>query len=143
MDRALRARSGGVRSAPPTRIGKALTMRTISLILWSVLLTASSAPAQIRNIGPIVADYKNKSIPVRVSANVPELDNLARLAFNAHGRYRLETGGQFDIRFTQVGPTQVRVDITRGDGSAFASENVTGNNARHALLRAADVAVER
>jgi TolB protein len=118
-------------------------MRTLFFFLLTGLM-ASTAAAQIKNVGPIVVDYNSKSIPVSVAANVPELDALARMAFNAHGRYRLETGGQFAIRFTQVSSTQVRVDITRGSGGApVASEMATGNNARHALLRAADIAVEK
>jgi TolB protein len=39
-------------------------------------------------------------------------------------------------------PTQVRVDITKG-GAPFSSEVATGSNARQALLRAADAAVEK
>jgi TolB protein len=118
-------------------------MRKIFLLLVS-LVTAATAAAQSRNVGPIVVDYNSKSIPVSVSANVPELDALARIAFNAHGRYRLETGGQFAIRFTQLSSTQVRVDITRGNpATSVASETATGSNARHALLRAADIAVEK
>jgi TolB protein len=108
-------------------------------------LCAAPGLAQVRNVGPIVVDYESKSIPVRVSANVPELDNLARLAFGVHGRYRLMADGYaYDIRFTQTAATQVRLDITRGNpATPVASEVVTGNNLRHALFRAADVAVER
>jgi TolB protein len=82
-------------------------------------------------------------VPVRVSANTPELNALALQAFGTHGRYRLVASGfAFDIKFSAVTPTQVRVDITKSpSGTAVASEVVTGASARNALLRAADVAV--
>lgn len=109
------------------------------------VLVAVSAFAQVRNVGPIVVDYDSKSIPVRVSANVPELNSLALIAFGVHGRYRLMASGYaYDIRFTQTAATQVRVDILRGSAATpVDSQTVSGSSARQALLRAADVAVER
>jgi TolB protein len=100
--------------------------------------------SDIRNVGPIVLDYDSKSIPVRVSGT-GELDNLARLVFNTHGRYRLVANAfTYDIRFSQAGAAQVKVDITKGNpATPFASEVVTGSNLRHAFLKAADVAVEK
>ena len=115
-------------------------------LLWVFLCAASSlAQTPLRNVGPIVVDYESKSIPVRVSAGDQELDRLARTVFGAHGRYRLVASGQaYDIRFAAAAPTQVRLEITKGNPAApFGSETVTGKNLRHALLRAADVAVER
>lgn len=98
-----------------------------------------------RDIGTVDVIAENKTVPIRVSANVPELNQLALQAFNAHGRYRLAASGfAYDIRFAQVTANQVRVDITRGSGGgAVHSETVTGTDQRNALLRAADVAVER
>jgi Periplasmic component of the Tol biopolymer transport system len=103
---------------------------------------ASSALAQ-GEIGRVDVVAEKNTVPVRVSANNAELDQLARQAFNSHGRYRLTGSGQvYDIKFTLVGANQVRVDITRG-GSAVASQVASGTNARQALLKAADIAVER
>lgn len=97
-----------------------------------------------REIGPVEVTADNRSLAVRVSATAPELNALALQAFGAHGRYRLVASGfSFDIRFTPAGTTAVRVDIARADGTAVHSETVTGSSTRHALLRAADVAVER
>jgi TolB protein len=88
---------------------------------------------------------ENKTLPVRVLANTPELNQLALQAFGTHGRYRLVASGfAFDIKFSAVTPTQVRVDIVRSpSGTAVASEVVTGSSPRNALLRAADVAVAK
>ncbi len=109
-----------------------------------LLFLALAAPllAQ-RQIGNVVVEADNKTLPVRVSANTPELNALAQQAFGAHGRYHVVASGfAFDIRFTEVGPTQVRVDIDRL-GQSVGSQVVTGTSARNALLRAADVAVEK
>jgi len=112
-------------------------------LLCAGFLLASAAAQGIRNVGPIVVDYNSKSLPVRVSSPVAELNTLALVAFGTHGRYRLVASDYtFDIRFSQAGPTQVRVDITRGT-TAVASETVAGQTLRHALLKAADVAVEK
>jgi TolB protein len=110
--------------------------------LFSLLSFTSFAAEPTREVR-IEVDINTRTIPVRVSANVPELDALARQAFGAHGLYRLESRGTYDIRFTQVSGTQVRVDITRNAGTPFASETVAGATARQALLKAADVAVEK
>ncbi|MBC7366819.1 MAG: PD40 domain-containing protein [Undibacterium sp.] len=114
------------------------------LRLAMLLLTLTEVPLQAqRDIGSVEVLAENKTVPVRVSANTPELNALALQAFGSHGRYRLvATGFAFDIKFSAVTPTQVRVDITKSpSGTAVATEVVTGATARNALLRAADVAV--
>jgi TolB protein len=110
------------------------------ILLFSTLV--GSAYAQ-RNIGDVVVVAEKNTIPVRISANTPELNALAIQAFGSHGRYRVAASGYaYDIKFTQMTPTQVRVDITKGaGGTPFGSEVATGDNSRQALLRAADAAV--
>jgi TolB protein len=115
----------------------------LSLLLLG-LVVAGSLRAQ-RDIGTVEVLAENKTLPVRVSANTPELNQLALQAFGTHGRYRLVASGfAFDIKFSAVTPTQVRVDIVRSpSGTAVTSEVVTGSSPRNALLRAADVAVAK
>jgi len=107
---------------------------------------AQSAPAKEPvDIGRVTVSIDAKLVSVQVSANTPELNALAREAFGVHGRYqRVDSGGQFDIKFTQLAPTQVRVDVTKGSAATpVHSQVVTGTSPRNALLRAADVAVEK
>ena len=118
------------------------------LLRLSLLLLALAAAGSLRaqrDIGTVEVLAENKTLPVRVSANTPELNQLALQAFGTHGRYRLVASGfAFDIKFSAVTPTQVRVDIVRSpSGTAVASEVVTGSSPRNALLRAADVAVAK
>ena len=109
-----------------------------------LLLACVSLPALAqRSLGTVEVAVDNSVLLVRVSGTTTELNDLALRAFNSHGRYKLvATGYLFDIRFSPAGPNQVRVDITKGS-APFASETVPGTNLRHALLRAADVAVEK
>jgi TolB protein len=113
-------------------------------LLLSFAAIAIPLSAQ-RNIGEVDVVVNGQTLPVRVSANTPDLNALALQAFGAHGRYRLVASGySYDIRFSLVGAAEVRVDIARGPGDEpVASEVVRGTGARNALLRAADVAVER
>jgi TolB protein len=115
------------------------------LLRLFALLCAAAAPvfAATRDIGYVDVVAEKNTVPVRVSANNQELNTLALQAFGAHGRYRVTASGYaYDIRFSLVTATQVRVDITKGAaGTPYASEVVTGTSARNALLRAADVAV--
>jgi TolB protein len=115
----------------------------LRLALFAVL-TAVSSFAQ-REIGPVEVTYDSNSIPVRVSANTAELNSLALQAFGVHGRYRLVASGYaYDIKFSLVTPTQVRVDVTKGlAGAAFSSDLANGTSSRNALLRAADIAVAK
>ncbi len=139
-------------------------MQKILRVILFLTLGLTSAFAQ-RDIGVVTVTADNKTIPVRVSANTPELNQLALQAFGAHGRYRVVASGfTYDIKFTQVTGTQVRVDIGKGSrltvegtnasgntvsssgsaGSALVHSGVaTGSTARNALLRAADIAVEK
>lgn len=117
-------------------------------VFFRLLLVALSAATLVfaqKDIGRVVVEVEKNTIPVRVSANVPELNTLALLAFNAHGRYRLVASGYaYDIRFTSNGGNQVRADVTRGSaGTPVASDVATGSSPRNALLRAADMAVVR
>lgn len=97
-----------------------------------------------RDIGDINVVVENNTIPVRVTASPPELQTLAQVAFGAHGRYdvRGSRPPAYDIRFTQLSGTEVRVDVTRG-GAVVSSDRASDANARQALLRAADLAVAK
>ncbi len=114
------------------------------LLLLVALIAAPAALAQ-RKIGEVTITVDKNKIPVHVSGATAELDALAVQAFSAHGRYKLvASGGEFDLRFSAVTGTQVRVDITKGlSTTAFASEVATGTSLHPALYRAADIAVEK
>jgi len=98
-----------------------------------------------RDIGVVDLDADLSTIPLNVTSASPELQNLALQAFSAHGRYRLvASGGTFNVSFAAAGANSVAVTITKGAaGTPVASETVTGTSPRHALLRAADVAVQK
>jgi TolB protein len=123
---------------------------TLMHLLSRILLLASLMTAPVfaqgsRKIGEVRVDVDANTIPVRVTANSAELQNLALIAFGAHGRYKLVASGHaYDIKFTALAPTQVRVDVTKGSAATpVASQTLTGTTPRNALLRAADVAVEK
>jgi TolB protein len=117
--------------------------KRLGLILILGCLSAVAAFAQ-REIGPIDVTANFKTTPIRVSADTPELNNLALLAFGAHGAYRLVASGyDYDMRFSLLAPGQVRVDVARADGQVVASEAATGTSTRAAFFRAADIAVAR
>ncbi len=81
------------------------------------------------------------SIAISITGS-PDLVSYANLAFSAHGKYRrVASGGKFELRFTNAGPNQVRVDVLRGT-QPLASQVVSGTSSRNALFRAADVAVK-
>ena len=118
-------------------------MQKLSRFFLLLALLAVPALAQ-RDIGEVVVTGEKNTVPVRVSANTPELNYLAQQAFKAHGRYRVTSSGYaYDLKFALAGGNQVRVDITKGSGTPVASTVVSGTSARNALLRAADFAVEK
>lgn len=120
-------------------------MQKLSRLFLLLVLVAAPAFAQgSRKIGEVRVDVDANTIPVRITASSSELQTLADTAFNAHGRYkRVASGHAYELKFTAVGATQVRVDIIRGGGAPVASETASGANARQALLRAADIAVQK
>jgi len=114
------------------------------LCLTCAAYAAFTARAQaVKELGPITVGINVKTIAVQISGSTPELDQLAKVAFAAHGRYRpVSSSGAFDIRFAPVAANQVRVDIARGT-VPFASQTFSGTSTRNALFRAADFAVEK
>lgn len=129
----------------PTNRQPVLRMQNFRLLFALICVTLAPALFAQRDIGTVEVLNDSKTIPVRVRGTTAETNGLAQQAFNTHGRYRLVASGYaYDIKFTPVGGTQVRVDITKGQaGTPVHSETVTGSDARNALLRAADVAVEK
>ncbi len=119
-------------------------MQTFLRFFLFLALIGPAVFAQGR-LGDVMVDVDKNTVAIRVSANSPELQTLALQAFRTHGRYRLVASGfTFDVKFSAVTATQVRVDILQGNaGTPVASQTLTGTNARVALLRAADFAVER
>jgi TolB protein len=98
-----------------------------------------------RDIGEVVVAGDTQTTAIAVTSSSPELQNLALLAFNTHGRYKLvASGGAFAINFAPVGANQVSVTITKGSaGTPVLTQTVSGTNLRNALLKAADVAVNK
>jgi TolB protein len=96
-----------------------------------------------RDIGVVDVKGDAQVMGITVTSASPELQNLAMQAFNTHGRYRLLTsGGAYAINFAPAGASAVTVTIARG-GSTVHTQTVSGSSQRNALLRAADVAVNR
>ena len=119
-------------------------MQRFLRLAFLALFVSSPLFAQ-RKLGDVIVGVDANSVGVRVSANTAELNSLAIQAFRSHGRYVVKASDySYDIRFTQVAPTQVRVDIMKGRETAPSfSQTVSGSSARNALLRAGDVAVEK
>lgn len=111
---------------------------------FALLLAVLSSPLFARDLGDIVVPVDNM-IAVRVTSNNPELQRLATAAFNAHGRYTVERPqANYELKFTQLAPNQVRLDIAKGlSPQPVFSQVVSGTSARNALLRAADIAVDK
>lgn len=112
------------------------------------LALALAAPASaVQMIPAIEATGRRGVIPIRVVSNSPQLESLAIQAFRTHGRYEVQSGAnvRYVLRFTYPGSgNTVRIDVTRGmSNEAVFSETVSGTSPFNALLRAADVAVER
>ena len=116
--------------------------RFFLLIVFSLGCLPLIAQRGVTDLGDINIRTAVSSVPVRVSASPEELDNLANLAFEAHGYYRRDASNPlFDIRFTAVAGNRVQVDVARG-ATRVLTRTVAGTSLRDALLKAADVAVE-
>ncbi len=106
------------------------------------LILAAPVFAQT-DIGVVDVKSGTDTIPIAVTSGSPELQNLALLAFNTHGRYRLvATGGSYAINFSPAGASAVSVTVSKG-ASPVLTQTVSGTNLRNALLKAADVAVNK
>ncbi|HVU32468.1 MAG TPA: biopolymer transporter Tol [Opitutaceae bacterium] len=120
-------------------------MQKFLRLAFFLALIAGPLSAQVRHLGDVEVPVDKNSIAVRVSANTTELNALALMAFGSDGAYVVRGYDYaYDIRFTLVGPAEVRLDIMKGRQTTPAlSQLVPGTSARNALLRAADIAVDR
>ncbi len=118
-------------------------MKKLLFVLITALVIVPLGRAQ-RNMGSVDLEG-DKSVTAVHIAGTPELVALATQAFKAHGAYSVVGGNHgYTLTFTEVTPTQVRVDIAKGANNApIASEVVTGRTTRNALFKAADVAVTK
>lgn len=125
-------------------VRNASRMQKIRLFLTLSFLSVAGVFAGPQ-LGYVDVTGDGQVVPVRVTGATPEANGLAQEAFKTHGRYRVVGGNYaYDIRFTPVGATQVRVDVTKGkSGTPVLSQIVSGSDTNDALLRAADLAVEK
>jgi TolB protein len=113
------------------------------VLFLAACLMAVAPMKAVTKIGDVTVNVDSRVLTIKVSANTPELNGLAQLAFASHGRYKVVPGtAQFEVKFTQVSATQVKADVTKG-GSPFFSTTATGTSPRNALLKAADAVVEK
>jgi TolB protein len=116
--------------------------KSFALLVGLALATPIFAQP-IKDIGDITVAADNQSFAISISSSSAELQDLALRAFNAHGKYRLVgSGGAFALRFENAGANQVTVTVSRG-GAAVLTQTVSGTSTRHALLKAADIAVTK
>jgi len=142
-----------------------LIHKSLRVLAASMAFASGSLLAQgTKDLGDVVIRADLKTISVTVSGSTTELNNLANLAFEAHGRYRrVASGGSFDIKFAPAGVNQVQVTVikrgssvsieTEMGGRAYSTAGASsgggvvlnqvaqGTSTRNALFRAADMAV--
>ena len=117
------------------------SLRIVAALAVALVSGSLFAQSNSRDLGDVVIAANLKTIPVTVSGSTPELNNLARLAFGAHGRFRLVSAdSSFDIKFTAVSANQVQVTVSK-KGLVVLNQVAQGTSARNALFRAADLAV--
>jgi len=109
-------------------------MQTLYRLVLLLALALSPAFAQ-RKIGEVSITVEKGKIPVHVSRATPELDALARQAFDAHGvTAREQRRGISTFVFAgrrHAGPR----DVTKGlGGRRLSPEIVTGTSLHHAAL---------
>lgn len=118
----------------------------LSLALAAVIAAAPAVAQTNAGQQPVVVydldSLQKNTVPV-VIAGDPALTALAHKAFQSHGRYsRVASGGDYTFTFTQVSPTQVRVDIAKKGAPTITNITASGANTHDALYRAADAAVK-
>src|SRR5258708_15808706 len=94
-----------------------------------------------RDIGVVDVAADISVIALTVSSSSPDLQNLALIAFNTHGRYRLvASGGAYTVDFAPAGANHVALTITKGSaGTPGHSPTVSGNSPPHPLPPPADL----
>jgi TolB protein len=125
-------------------------MHSLLRLFLLLALASTSFAGAARQLDAIDIAIDRQTIPIRVSSPSTSLQGLAIQAFGVHGRYRFDPTFRYDIVFNQAGPARVQVVVRQGSGGPVVlSQEVDGTGPsseqalRNALLRAADLAVER
>lgn len=126
-------------------------MKFLNKINFSVLALACATAGLFSTVNAasqqealeVIIDLEKKMIPVRVSADTPEMHQLANLAFESHKAFRRVASGQrYDVKFSAAGANRMRVVVSKG-AQTVLSETFSGLSQRNALLFAADQAVKK
>lgn len=122
---------------------KSLAFILLPMLAAAALVTTKACAQQVNDLGEVVKLTTLKNTPILVTGSTPELDTLAKQAFNAHGAFRRQAEGYtYKVAFAPGGSAnQVQVTVSRAQGSPVLSQVVAGNSPRNALFKAADVAV--
>src|SRR5258708_39590921 len=89
-----------------------------------------------RDIGVVDVAADISVIALTVSSSSPDLQNLALIAFNTHGRYRLvASGGAYPVGFAPARANQGALPITKGSpGPPAHSPTVSRTHPRNPPL---------
>lgn len=121
---------------------KVFQVIVISTLLFSTSLTAS----KVIDLGELSREEQNTTLAISIESGTPEVEALAKRAFNSHGGYEI-TGPKesfFTFDLTQTGPSEVALKIHSSPSAKPQFEGkFEGKSLTEATLRACDTAVQK
>ncbi|MBT3481670.1 MAG: biopolymer transporter Tol [Opitutales bacterium] len=125
-----------------------LTKYFLTFFTTVTLVSSLAVPAVAqRDIGPGYIKGTRETIPVVVRSRDSNALNILKLAFSAHGKYRLVNSMQeasFAIQIDPIGSSHSALRITSGvPEQQLHSANAQGTSTRNSILKAVDMAIRK
>ncbi len=121
---------------------KVFQVIVISIFLFSFSLSTSRGI----DLGELSREERDHVLPINITSNSPEIEALAKRAFNAHGAYEIANAKDsfFTLHLTQVTPTEVALKINSDPSEKPQFEGqFQGKDLTEAILKACDAAVQK
>ncbi len=127
----------------PRRAVRTVLHGALALAALAAFTAPPPAQAQDGDLG-VIEGRARAEYRIRVTSPDNATERLAQTAFGLHGGYELRSGGDvhFHFDFEPVGERRVELRIRSG-GQELLRRTVDGRDSTHALMRAADYAVQR
>lgn len=115
--------------------------------VFAALLWAFAGPASLiardGDLG-VIEGRARAEFRIQVTSSDAATERLMQTAFGLHGGYELRSGGEVHFHFNFEPRGERRAELTiRSGGQELLRETISGRDATHALMRAADHAVRR
>jgi TolB protein len=115
------------------------------IVISTVLLSAYLMADKGIDLGELSREERNPVLPISIESNIPEVEVLAKRAFDTHGAYKIEPRERlFTFELNSISPTEIDLKIESHPSKQVQYQGkFQGKSLTEATLKACDAAVQK